>query len=40
MKPGTYTLTVTKAGYTFASPAATVTTPPGTTATNLVATGP
>ena len=40
IKPGTYTLTATKSGYTFANPTATVTTPPGTTATNLVATGP
>ena len=40
IRPGTYTLTATKAGYIFASPTATVTTPPGTTTTNLVATGP
>jgi hypothetical protein len=40
MKPGTYTLTATKSGYTFASPTATVTTPPAATTANLVATGP
>jgi PKD repeat protein len=40
LKPGTYTLTVTKAGYTFAAPAATITVGPNSTVNNIVATGP
>jgi hypothetical protein len=41
LKPGTYTLTVTKPGYTFAVPAATITVGgPGSSGNNIVATGP
>ncbi len=40
LKPGTYTLTVRKSGYTFAAPAATITVGPNSGGNNLVATGP
>ena len=37
MKPGTYTLTISKTGYTFASPTLTVTIPPTATSQNFTA---
>lgn len=40
LKPGTYTLTVTKYGYTFANPAATIAVGPTSTGNLLQATGP
>jgi hypothetical protein len=40
LKPGTYTLTITKPGYTFASPAATITVGPSDSAVAVVSTGP
>lgn len=40
LKPGTYTLTVTKPGYTFAAPAATITVGPNSGGNSIVATGP
>jgi len=40
LKPGTYTLTVVKSGYTFAAPAATITVGPSSAGNSVVATGP
>ena len=40
LKPGTYTLTVTKPGYTFAVPAATLTVGPSSSGNIITATGP
>ncbi|MBI5289556.1 MAG: carboxypeptidase regulatory-like domain-containing protein, partial [Chloroflexi bacterium] len=40
LKPGTYALTVTKAGFTFAVPAATITVGPSSAGNTIVATGP
>jgi hypothetical protein len=40
LKPGAYTLTVTKPGYTFAVPAATITVGPSSSGNNISATAP
>ncbi len=40
LKPGTYTLTIVKSGYTFAIPAATITVGPSSSGNSVVATGP
>ncbi len=40
LKPGTYTITVTKSGYSFANPAATVTVGPSSSGNVILAIGP
>jgi hypothetical protein len=40
LKPGTYTLTITKSGYAFAVPAATITVGPSSAGNNISATVP